>query len=157
MAMKPTEQIPAWDHPIVLGKRLCWFDGERNRVVPILSVRSLWTNEQQYDLENGYHATLPTENGATVDVTYDPGHESTLTDDESRVTQWLYVTHPEYGYLIDAAVKDDAIVYDPGCRGAICEACDHSPGHWWEYVFNVDQIMRNLAWLGSLPIKAVWR
>lgn len=147
--------IAPWTHPIVLGSRLCWFDGERNVVIPIMDVRPLYTDDRSEDLEKGYMATLPTENGATVDVTYDPE----VVDDKSPMTQWLYVRHPEYGYLIDAKVEDGHIVYDPSCLGEKCPGpcrwCGGFDSQWWEYVTSPGEVMSNLAWLGSLPIKAV--
>lgn len=144
-----------WTHPIVLGSRLCWFDGERNVVIPVTDVRPLYTDDRAEDLEKGYIATLPSENGATIDVTFDPE----TMGDKSMLTQWLYVKHPQFGHIIDAAVKDGHIVYDPRCDGekcvGYCPWCNGVDNQWWEYVTSPGQVMNNLAWLGSLPIKAV--
>lgn len=147
---------PAWDHPIALGRRLCWYDGENNRTLPIIEVESLYTDERDLN-EFGFHAILPTENGVTVQLTFDPGGE----DEESRelvrargegVTLWLFVKHPVTDKLCAATIRGDRAVYDFWC-GDEC-SCTHEHGGWFEYVHSVDEVLDRLAHLGRLRIEA---
>lgn len=144
-----------WPTPIILGRHLCWFDGAANRTIPIIDVAALWTRPDRQDMnEWGYIATLPTENGATVDLTYDPGEPDSPNQMDERVSLWVSVAHPDDGRLIGAAVVDGHLVYDPSCLAEACSGCSHDTDRWWEYVTSPEQVMRLLAWLGSLPIKA---
>lgn len=156
--MAPSKPVPAWEHPIVLGQRLCWFDGERNRVVPIVEVRPLYVDDRGDFNEHGFFARLPTENGVVAEVTFDPGGE----DEEDRemyrrngeqVSMWLYVEHPVTGNLCGATIKGDSAVYDFWCGDE--NGCDHEHGGWFEYVHSADEVMDRLAHLGRLRVKAI--
>ena len=146
---------------MLLGRRLCWFDGERNRTLPIIDSRPLYTDERAEDPnEWGFFATLPTENGVTVELTVDVG-----CDDEDRelnrlrgesVSIWLYVKHPETDKLCHARIEGDCAVYDFWC-GDEGNCVDHEHGGWFEYVRSPDDVLDRLAHLGRLRIKAVTR
>lgn len=149
-----------WDAPIPLGQRLCWRWNDENLSIPVLSVTPIYTDERGDDpMKYGYHADLPTENGATISLLYDPEHAPEQPFDESKVSIWLYVKHPEYGHRIGARLLRNAdanysITYDPRCMGETCTACEHDAKQWWEYVHDGPvHVMQRLRWLGVLPIK----
>lgn len=140
-----------WSVPVPLGNRLCWFDGARNVTIPVTEVRLLHTNAP-FDLDRGWHAVLPTENGTEVSLTYDPDY----ADEEESLSIWLDVRHPQYECRVGAWIKNDHIVYDPECLGDACPGCTHDLYQWFAYVTSPSEVMAHLARLGSLPIKALY-
>lgn len=149
------EAVEAWPHPEPLGRRLLWFDGERNVTIPLADpeARPIYTDGR--DLSHGWIAALPMENGARLDISWDPEFDRTTS-------LFLYVEHPEYGYLIDARigrspVPDYWIEYGPWCEGPNCEGwcswCSPIDHQWWEYVSSPQHVLDRLAWIGSLPIR----
>lgn len=138
----------AWEAPILLGNRLCWFDGLRNVTIPVVQVRPIYRTPPD-DFDRGWHAVLPTENGAQVSLTWDPENHF---PDEPPCSIWLDVPHPEYEHLIPARVEGDRIVYDPECLGDQCPGCEHDWDRWWHYVDSPHNVLARLAEVGSLPI-----
>lgn len=152
-------ETPALDPPMALGRRVFWgrtSDGSRPITLPVIEVRSLHTDDRDLN-EHGFFATLATENGVTVDLTYDPG-----SDDESRamniergetVSLWVYVIHPSTGNRCAARIKGDEAIYDAWCGDE--DHCPHEHGGWFEYVHGPEDVMDRLAHLGRLRIRAV--
>jgi hypothetical protein len=152
--------LDSWPVPMVLGSRLCWRWEGQNVTIPLVKVKPVYTDHRAAEdiNEYGWMVELPTENGATVELAWDPNPEAPDNPDRLAVSMWLYVRHPEFDYLIDAQIEraDGAtywIAYDPECDGENCAGCEHGFNQWWEYVTGPQHVLDRLRWLGSLPLR----
>jgi hypothetical protein len=152
-----------WDVPIWLSSRLCWTWKGTRYTIPVVNGMAQYTDERRNDPnEFGFMVDLPSENGVTVSVTYDPQPDYPVSE---QVSIHIDVRHPDHGELCDAWIEraefSDGVrywvEYDPLCAGAACdrEGCScRVPKAWMEFVTDgPPQIMERLAWLGSLPIR----
>lgn len=124
--------------------------------MPMTDVRGLHLDGRDIN-EHGFIATLATENGVEVDLTYDPG-----SDEESRdmnrqrgetVTIWLGVRHPVTEKLCAARLEGDRAVYDFWCGDE--NGCLHDHGGWFEYVRSPEDVFDRLPHLGRLKVKGI--
>lgn len=158
-AAAPTTRT--WPAPVPLGSRILWRYEDRNWSISNVKVESIYTDERRLDLDNGWMATLPTENGVEVLLAYDPQPEYPASE---HLALHIGVRHPEFGHLIDGKIgrgqfSDGAhywVEYDPDCMGDECSGpctCTQLDHAWFEYVTSPQHILDRLAWLGSLPIR----
>jgi hypothetical protein len=153
-----------WLIPEPIGKRLCWRWNGENTTIPIVEARPLHTDGR--GMEHGWHSKIPSENGAVLDLTFDPDRwpdgEGLHLGEEGALTLWLYVRHAVSGRLIEANVRDDHVIFDARCPGISpgpsiegCDCRDHGVGQWWEYIHEPQQVKNRMLWLGRLPLRAM--
>lgn len=163
-APEPTDKggcVTAWPLPYPLGRRLLWFDGERNASIPILAIEATHLDG---DMEKGWIATLPCENPMLVVRVF---------CDQGRVSMDLNVNNPNHGCQVPARVIGDTILYGPACQGDDCSGCGWcyvgmdvsalifgSLRHdgallWSEEVRSAAEILAWLRRLSTMPVKAV--
>lgn len=148
-------ETTALDPPMAIGRRVFWGrtpDGSRPISLPVIEVRPLYVDGRDVN-EWGFFATLATENGVTVDLTYDPQPDA---EDERRgdaVTLWTYVIHPVTNERCHARIKGEFAVYDFWCGQE--GICDHDHGGWFEYVHSPADVLDRLPHLGRLQVKAI--
>lgn len=158
----PAGDSHTWAVPVPLGSRLLWRYEDRNWSIPNVKVESIYTDQRRLDLDNGWMAVLPTENGVEVSLSYDPQPDY---PENERLSLHISVRHPEFDHRIDARIERFEVPgegvrywveYDPDCMGDACVgpcSCTGLDHAWSEYVTSPQHILDRLAWLGSLPIK----
>lgn len=114
--------------------------------------------------EFGFHASLPCENGAVLDFTYDPGLNQETgklenIEEGDATSVWAYAIHPETRARISASVFFGELRYAYNCGGvdvkdeAACGGyCEHDNGAWFESVKTPQEIQKHWAYIGSLQV-----